>query len=202
MRVTIVPSEGIVTLDGVSYIVDSVRRLANRFHAIQWDGTKGHVEYNNDDLANPDDFRGNERITTIQAFQPYIAEALAQVGVPVPTPEIPLPVYAYRKRQQIAFTQARTANFGVQYSDPLSISMLTALVALFDKALLSGSINYKGPNGFISLTGAEVLALAGQIAAHVQKAFNAEKAILEEIAMGTITTTEQIDAAFTTQMNA
>lgn len=196
MKISIIPEDGVIYLDGQMYPVESVKELKKRFHAIQWDGEKGHAEF-----VQPDgDFLPNEAILTIEPFRRYINEALEQVGVPVPDPVTPLPLYAYKRRQQIAFSIARTADFGIQYSDPQTIGMLTALVALFDKGLLTGSINYKGPNGFISLTGEQVLALAAQTAQHVQKAFNAEKVVLEEITMGTIKTIEQVDAAFTREM--
>lgn len=195
MKVSIVPPDRVISIDGQSVQLDSLARL-DRFHAIHWDGTKGHVEY-----IQPDgEFFPNETILTIEPFRRYINEALELMGTPAQPALMPLTMFAYKMRLQIAFTLAKTTDFGVQYSDPQSIGMLTALVALFDKGLLTGKINYKGPNGFISLDGAEMLQLAGQIAQHVQKAFNAEKAILENIEMGTITTHDQIVRAFAAAM--
>lgn len=193
MKISIIPSDLTVYLDGKGFVVPNAGRLS-RFQAIQWDGEEGHVEYVQ---VKGEDYIPNEKITTISAFQTVINEAIKmQEETPVQPTEVPLDIYTYKVRQRYAFTIARTANFGVQYSDPLSIGMLTALVALFDKGMLTGSINYKGPNGFISLTGEEIGSLAGEVAMHVQKYFNTEKNVLEQVAMGTITTHAQIDAVF------
>lgn len=192
MRISIIPPDGQVYIDGKMYEVAEARKLT-RFVAIQWDGEEGHVEY----VQPKGEFLPNEKITTIEPFRTVINEALKLAEeLPSQPALMPLEMYTYKLRQQYAFSQAKTTDFGVQYSDPVSIGMLTALVALFDKDLLTGSINYKGPNGFISLDKTEMTALAGQVAAHVQKYFNAEKAILEEIKMGTITTHAEIVAAF------
>lgn len=192
MRVTIIPSDKAVIIDGVGVLVEDVTQIAERIHAVQWDGTKGHIEY----VQHEDYYTPNVEINNLDAYEPYIQQALDTIANPPAVPELPLPMLAYKIRQQIAFTQAKTADFGVQYSDPVSIGMINSLVALFDKELLTGEVNYKGPNGFISLNKDEMLALAGQVAAHVQKAFNAEKEVLERIQMGTITTKEQVQAAF------
>lgn len=196
MKVSIVPNDEFIYLDGKAYHVPSVKNLT-RFQAIQWDGEEGHVEY----VQSKGEFLPNEKITTIQPFQQYITEALklAEEGQ-APAPLMPLPMFAYRTRQQIAFTQAKTADFGVQYSDPVTIGLLTSLVALYDKGALTGTLNYKGPNGFITLTQQELEQLSFQIAAHVQKAFSAEKSVLEDIEMGTITTHQQIVTAFAAAM--
>lgn len=196
MKVTIVPNDEFIYLDGVAYHLPSVKKLT-RFHAIQWDGEEGHVEYVQ---VKGEEFKPNERITTISSFQTYIDEALENIQNP-PVPDLmPLTMFAYKTRQQIAFTQARTTDFGVQYSDPVSIGLMTSLVALFDKGALTGKVNYKGPNGFISLDQTEMEQLSFQVAAWVQKAFNAEKDVLERITMGTITAHAQIVSAFAEAM--
>lgn len=198
MKVSIIPSDGIVYLDGVGYEVADAKKLADRIQAVQWDGTEGHIEY----VQPKGEYFPNEKMVDITPFQPLIRKALEQVTNPPPAPEVPLEMFAYRTRQQIAFSQAKTKDFGVQYSDPLSIGLMTALVALLDKGALTGPINYKGPNGFISLSAEQMTQLSFQVAAHVQKAFNAEKSILEDIEMGTIKTHEQITAAFAAAMSA
>lgn len=192
MRVSIIPPDGQVYIDGKMYEVAEARKLT-RFVAIQWDGEEGHVEY----VQPKGEFLPNEKITTIEPFRAVINEALKLAEeIPSQPALMPLEMYTYKLRQQYAFSQAKTADFGVQYSDPISIGMLTALVALFDKDLLSGSINYKGPNGFTALSKDQITALAAQVAGHIQKYFNAEKSILEQIQMGQITTHQQVADAF------
>jgi hypothetical protein len=44
MRVSIIRDNATVTVDGVCYAVD-VSELPSYFHAIQWDGSKGHIEF-------------------------------------------------------------------------------------------------------------------------------------------------------------
>lgn len=192
MKISIVPADNMVYLDGQGFPIDLDK--FKRFHAIQWDGEEGHAEFMQE---KGKDTIFNEKITTIEPFRAVINEAIKmRDDLPAQPAEIPLDIYAYKVRQKLAFSVARTSDFGIQYSDPVSIGMLTALVALFDKGMLTGSINYKGPNGFVSLTGDQIGTLSGQVAAHIQKYFNAEKDVLEQIGMGTITTHAEIDKVF------
>jgi len=48
---TIVKSDGFVAIDGVGFLSIDCSSLASNVHAVQFDGTNGHVEYT-DDTAN------------------------------------------------------------------------------------------------------------------------------------------------------
>ncbi len=82
MRVTIIPEDSKVIVDGVAYEV-SVQADQN-IHAIQWDGEKGVIEYKRG---------GAKRIDDVSIIQPWLdvvqdaklaAEAAAMVEEPKP----------------------------------------------------------------------------------------------------------------------
>jgi hypothetical protein len=80
MRLTIVPSDNIVSVDGQPLEVDCspFPQLAG-IHAVQWNGTKGHQEYVQEDES---DFRPNTLLTSIDAYADVIAaweDKLAEV---------------------------------------------------------------------------------------------------------------------------
>lgn len=63
MKLTITPD--IVILDGVPVQFDLSGLIAADIHAVQWDGTKGHVEYKGH-------YKPNKEIKDIKDFQPVI----------------------------------------------------------------------------------------------------------------------------------
>jgi hypothetical protein len=69
MRVTIIPADNQVYVDGKCRTVDC-SALPPDIHAIQWDGTRGHVEFRNG--SSPEDFRPNRVITDFAPFQNLI----------------------------------------------------------------------------------------------------------------------------------
>jgi len=72
MRLSIIPAESKVNIDGVARWGVDCSSLDPTIHAIQWDGTKGHIEFT--DPARPP-----VAITNIDAYQYLIAEH-ARVG--------------------------------------------------------------------------------------------------------------------------
>jgi hypothetical protein len=70
MRLTIVPSDGIVVIDGKPQRVDcsGIAALAG-VHAVQWDGKQGHVEYVNESGR---EFKSNKTIASISSFQEVV----------------------------------------------------------------------------------------------------------------------------------
>ena len=62
-KVTIVKDDNLVFVDGVPRIVDCSGEASN-FHAVQWDGSTGEVEYN--------DGTPNATIDSISAYQSLI----------------------------------------------------------------------------------------------------------------------------------
>lgn len=75
MRVTIVADDGKVGVDGVFRSVDLSTLDAN-IHAVQWDGTSGHIEFK--------DRSPEQRIADISPFQSFI-DAWTAAAPPPPT---------------------------------------------------------------------------------------------------------------------
>ena len=70
MRLTIVPIDGSVSVDGVWFGGIDLSFMAPSIHAVQWYDTYGEIE-----VKDPATGRmvANEAITSIDAFQPAIA---------------------------------------------------------------------------------------------------------------------------------
>ena len=62
-RVTIVPSDNIVIVDGVSAVVDC-SHVPPFVHAIQWDGARVHIEF----VPHDGFHHGNLSITSLGQF--------------------------------------------------------------------------------------------------------------------------------------
>ena len=62
-RVTVVPSDNVVVVDGVSKVVDC-SNVPKFIHAIQWDGVRGHIEFVPIDNVH----QGNLAITSFDQF--------------------------------------------------------------------------------------------------------------------------------------
>jgi hypothetical protein len=107
--------------------------------------------------------------------------------------------YAARKRRQ--GEQAGITVGGVPVAtDRESQAMLTG-AAVMAQANPSFSTQWKGPDGvFVTLSATQIVALAEAVAMHVATCFATEAGVVEGINANprTITTTEQIDAAFAT----
>ncbi len=79
MRVTIIADDGKVGVDGVFRSVNLSALDAN-IHAVQWDGTVGHIEFK--------DRSPNEVIDDFAAFQSFVA-AWTAAAPPPPPPSPP-----------------------------------------------------------------------------------------------------------------
>jgi len=99
-----------LTTDGFAYINRVARRidlsgLDPNIHAVQWDGTRGHIEFK--------DRSPNQNIDSITRFQTYIDRWVAAVPVPAqPSP------------QDQAEKQARQALRGKSDNAPITIKDL------------------------------------------------------------------------------
>lgn len=78
MRVTIIKEDGVVGIDGVFRRVD-LSGVPAGIRAMQWDGTKGHREYDDDSIANT-------TIETIAGLQSFIDLWNAAAPSPPPAP--------------------------------------------------------------------------------------------------------------------
>jgi hypothetical protein len=65
MRITVIPSDGAVYKDGVSYSGLTLSNVPSDVHALQWDTDKGWIEF-----VNESEFRRppNEPITELPAW--------------------------------------------------------------------------------------------------------------------------------------
>lgn len=68
MRVTIIPGENLVLVEGVPETVDC-SSLSNDIHATQWFGATGEVEFVN---FPGETFKANERISDFTGFQAVV----------------------------------------------------------------------------------------------------------------------------------
>ena len=68
MRVTIIPDDGFVSVDGEGFLDIDLSSMPANIHAVQWYHTEGEVEYR--------DARGrathNEAITELTPYQPVL----------------------------------------------------------------------------------------------------------------------------------
>lgn len=73
MRLTIVRDDDIVIIDGEGHGVDC-SKLPNNFHALQWDGTRGEVEYVPQTCSHCGvrSKKGNEILSDVTAYQTYV----------------------------------------------------------------------------------------------------------------------------------
>lgn len=72
MKMTVIPADRFISIDGVGYFFDfSTIPGSSGIHAIQWDGTRGHVER----PGLP-----NEEIAETEILAPYIASYQAEVA--------------------------------------------------------------------------------------------------------------------------
>lgn len=72
MKLTIIPSDNVVLVDGRALRVElgGFAQLEG-LHAVQWNGSKGHIEFDNRDRDNTE-FKLNEKLTNIEAYQDIV----------------------------------------------------------------------------------------------------------------------------------
>ena len=75
MRLTIVPSDNMVAVDGRSLEVDlkPYETLLSGQHAVQWFEDKGHIEFLNHGKSSSE-FKPNEPINSIEPYQAIIKD--------------------------------------------------------------------------------------------------------------------------------
>lgn len=66
---------------------------------------------------------------------------------------------------------------------------------------LGTSIDWKTPNGFVTLTAAQITAIATAVGAHIQKCFTAEKVVATAHANTPYTSKSAVETAFDTAYN-
>ena len=89
MRITIIKADSLVMVDGFAISGIDLSSLPANFHALQWYGENGEVEY-----VDPETFhRSNVQISSIAPYQPYVdawsaAKYLIDNPPPLP-PQVP-----------------------------------------------------------------------------------------------------------------
>jgi hypothetical protein len=89
----------------------------------------------------------------------------------------------------------------------LAIGEMSVKTDRESQALINGAYNramadpakvtkFKGANGWVTLSGEQVIAIGEAVGDHVANCFAQEEAVAADIASGSITTREQVDAAF------
>ncbi|SRR5580765_2864976 len=72
MRLSIVPGNNSVTIDGASELMNlAIYPALEGVHAVQWYGSKGHLEFDNSGFPDVE-FKPNEAITDISPYQDII----------------------------------------------------------------------------------------------------------------------------------
>lgn len=96
MRVTIIRDDGVVGVDGLFRKVD-LSALQPGVRAVQWDGTSGHVEYDN---------MANIEFNNISSIQPFIEAWIAATPPPPPPPTPAQLIAAAHARINTAYQSA------------------------------------------------------------------------------------------------
>jgi hypothetical protein len=78
MRLTIVPDDHLVIIDGVSTQIDMSGIIDPSIHAVQWYNTKGQIEYITDPSTG--DKQPNDFINSIDQFDQIIQLAQAAIA--------------------------------------------------------------------------------------------------------------------------
>lgn len=85
-KVTIIPSDGIVIVDGRGFKVDL--STPGNVHAIQWDGVNGWVEYNDGKLNAPVTQADYDSLVVPAIAAWEVARAAADAPLPPPNPAV------------------------------------------------------------------------------------------------------------------
>lgn len=70
MRVTIIPADGFVSVDGIGFDGIDMSSVESSIHAVQWRGSSGEIERKND----AGKMTANEEIDSLDQFYDVIAQ--------------------------------------------------------------------------------------------------------------------------------
>ncbi len=200
MKLSIIVPDQLVTIDGVVVSGIDLSSLSPRIRVVQWDSVKqkGHVEFDNDDLDEDNEFMGNSIITELSTAMTIIRDAaILKRDEEAETPlEETLATYALLKRRAKVEGGIISGTYGPLWTDKTTRDTIADLIAAIEQDMIDPPINYKGANGFVQLDLATIKAIAKEIAQHVQDCFTKEMQVLAGIENGTITTRSEVDQAF------
>lgn len=188
MKLTIIPADNFVSIDGVSKYMNIA--LDSNITSVQWDNNRGTVGLK---------VGGSRSIESLSEFQ----QIINNFNSPVTSPVISL---AELKKQKIS------ALAEYRYKKETGGFLLNGLFVSTDdraKTLLIGarieaveaiennqsySINWKTENGFITLDATTIISISNVVRAFVQGCFDKEKTHTENIqSLGIVAQVEQYD---------
>jgi hypothetical protein len=109
---------------------------------------------------------------------------------------IPLPAYAATKRWERETGGIALPDGYHIATDPVAQSKIAAAKTAFDNGAISGPIDFKMKDGWVSADADMVTAIYSAVVVHVQMCYAKEREVAEAIANGKILTKEEIDKAF------
>lgn len=167
MRLTIIPSDRTVIIDGVGRVFDF--EIDPNIHAVQWREDRGTVEQ----------IKGGSRhIKSLDEFQEIIEAYNALDPNPAPAPDDLAAVLAeYRYDHETGGTTV--FEVPVQTDRDTRANLIGARIKALENS--EYSVVWKTVDGFITLTAPQIIAIADAVADHVQRCFKAEKDVFENL---------------------
>ena len=124
-----------------------------------------------------------------------VAAFFASVAPPPPTPD-DLVAYAAAKRWEVESGGMELPDGTRVHTDRESRSNMETLISYLKKKPAGTSKRFKGPDGWSGVDVATLEALGVAIGDFVTAAFAREEDVAEAVLAGTVTTKEEVDAAF------
>jgi hypothetical protein len=124
-----------------------------------------------------------------------VAQVLDLILPPPPTKQL-LRDYAAAKRYDVEIGGIVSPTYGPLLTDRDTRAIVGQAIQSIDLGIVQAPVNFKTQQGFVSLDRAAFMAIASEVAAHVQSTFDKEDEVDAQIEAGTITTKAEIDAAF------
>ena len=179
MKVTIIRSDGFVSVDGRGFAGLDLAFLPGDVRAVQWDGDAGEVERTRGQMTY---------ISSLAPFQPALA-AWAAAKLAADETEVDVSeaaVMRESKRAALAALRYTVETGGVTVgetvvkTDPESQMKVTAAFVSITGGLIA-DVQWKGATGWQTLTSVEIGAVAQAVAAHVRKTYATERTVWEQI---------------------
>lgn len=114
---------------------------------------------------------------------------------PLPPP-VDLAAYAADRRWRREVGGMMSPTFGHLYTDRETRAIIGQKIQLIDLGMIVEPVNVKTGAGFQPFSRAALVAIGTEVDAYVQACFDLEMQVLGEIGAGTITSTAEIDVAF------
>lgn len=201
--VTISKATDLVIVDGRAIGGLDLSSLAAGVRIVQWDGSTGHVEF---EQAANSDYVLNETISDFTPYQPIVdlwQAAANAADAAKPATEVAAPTaaqlksYTAMRRYRVESGGMTSATFGSIYTSRDARAEIARDIQNIDLGVVAEPVNFKLPSGWTPLTKAQFVAMMAEITAFVQNEFNKEQSIDAQIDAGQITQTAQIDALYT-----